>query len=180
VGSLHHLTPKSFLIAGGQMIRHDVNEGRLMKKQDNPSLKAHLLRCAIYVLLAVCAIPFALAQPCSVTSACGITVFVPPTVFDVNVSEPVDPTSVQPSDFMCNGIPADSATLINGNLTIEFTYNTSPAVPGVNTIHIPAGAFSCGPVVDFTCTFGYRVFPTPRPRPTPGEHLSPPPTPASI
>jgi hypothetical protein len=139
-----------------------------MKIQNNPSLKARLLPGTIYVLLAVCAIPFALAQqPCSVTSAgCGCTVFVPPTVFDVNVSEPVDPVTVQPSDFMCNGIPADNVILSNSNTTIEFIYNTSPAVPGVNTIHIPAGAFDCGPVLDFTCTFRYRVLPTPRPRPT--------------
>src|SRR5712664_2199504 len=35
-----------------------------MKKQINPSLKAHLMRGAFYLLLllAVCAIPFALAQ----------------------------------------------------------------------------------------------------------------------
>jgi len=39
-----------------------------------------------------------------------------------------------------------------------------------HTIHIPAGVFGCGPVVDFTCTFRLntpRVTPTPRPRPTP-------------
>ncbi len=35
-----------------------------MKKQINPTIKAHLLRSAFYLLLlvAVCAIPFALAQ----------------------------------------------------------------------------------------------------------------------
>ena len=33
-----------------------------MKKQINPTIKAHLLRGAFYLLLAVCAIPFALAQ----------------------------------------------------------------------------------------------------------------------
>jgi len=35
-----------------------------MKKQINPSIKAHLIRSAFYVtlLLAVCVIPFALAQ----------------------------------------------------------------------------------------------------------------------
>ena len=35
-----------------------------MKKQINPSIKAHLIRSAFYLLLllAVCAIPFALAQ----------------------------------------------------------------------------------------------------------------------
>ena len=38
-----------------------------MKKQINPTIKAHLLRSAFYLLLlvAVCAIPFALAQSCS-------------------------------------------------------------------------------------------------------------------
>ena len=35
-----------------------------MKKQNNQSIKAHLIRSAVYVLLlvAVCVIPFALAQ----------------------------------------------------------------------------------------------------------------------
>ena len=38
-----------------------------MKKQINPTIKAHLIRAAFYVLLllAVCAIPFALARPAS-------------------------------------------------------------------------------------------------------------------
>ena len=36
-----------------------------MKKQLNPTIKAHLIRSAFYLLLllGVCAIPFALAQP---------------------------------------------------------------------------------------------------------------------
>src|SRR4029077_13572192 len=100
-----------------------------MKKQDNPSLKARLLRGATYLLPALCAIPFALAQPssasCSVSAGCGSVVTTPPTVFEVNVSEPVDPATVQSSDFMCNGIPAESFALINGNFTIEFVFNSS-------------------------------------------------------
>ena len=151
-----------------------------MKKQDSPSLKTRLLRGAISVLSALCAIPFALGDPtsCSVSAGCGSIVTTPPTVFEVSVSEPVDPATVQPTDFMCNGIPADSFALVNANTTIEFVFNTSPAVPGVNTIHIPAGAFSCGPVVDFTCTFRLntpRATPTPRPRPTSVPRGTPPP-----
>jgi hypothetical protein len=140
-----------------------------MKKQNNPSLKARLLPGVIYVLLAVCAIPFALAQPCSVTTSCPGVVFNQPTVFDINLSESVDPATAQPSDLTVNGIPADNAFVISGNLTIEFTFNTSPVVLGHNTMHIAAGAFNCGngPVQEFTCTFSYRVLPTPRPRPTP-------------
>jgi hypothetical protein len=140
-----------------------------MKKQNNPSLKARLLRGAIYVLLAVCAVPFALAQPCSVTASCPSLVFNQPTIFDINISESVDPTTVQASDFTVNGTPADNVTLLNGNMTIEFTFNTSPVVLGHNTMHIAAGAFNCAlgePVAEFTCTFSYRVLPTPRPRPT--------------
>jgi len=40
------------------------HEGTAMKKQINPSIKAHLLRSALILLslLAICAIPFALAQ----------------------------------------------------------------------------------------------------------------------
>src|SRR5262249_3839471 len=115
----------------------------LMKIQNDHSLKAHLLRCAIYVLLAVCAIPFALAQPCSVTTSCPGVVYTQPTIFDINVSESVDPTTVQASDFTVNGTPANNVTLLNGNLTIEFTFNTSPVVLGHNTMHIAAGAFNC-------------------------------------
>ena len=111
--------------------------------------------------------------PCSVTSAgCGSVVFVPPTDFTVNVTEPVDPATLNASDLTVNGTLADNVTLINGDTTISFIFNTSPAVQGANTMHIAAGAFDCGggPVVEFTCTFRYEVprpTPSPRPRPTP-------------
>ena len=110
--------------------------------------------------------------PCSVTSpACGSLVTGPaPTDFIVNVSDPVDPATVDASDLTVNGTPANSVVITNGNTTIDFFFNTSPVVQGVNAIRIPASAFDCGPVVDFTCTFDYvatRVTPTPRPRPTP-------------
>src|SRR6266403_1307995 len=40
------------------------HKSRLMKKQINPNVKAHLIRCVFYLLLmlTVCMIPFALAQ----------------------------------------------------------------------------------------------------------------------
>lgn len=111
--------------------------------------------------------------PCSVSTAgCGGIVTTPPTDFSLNVGEPVDPATLDASDFTVNGIPADSVSLLNGDMTIDFTFNTSPAVQGVNTMHIPTGAFNCfkGPVAEFTCRFRYampRPTPTPRPRPTP-------------
>src|SRR5204862_8367931 len=45
-------------------IQHSNKDKTKMKKQINPTIKAHLIRGAFYLLLlvAVCAIPFALAQ----------------------------------------------------------------------------------------------------------------------
>src|SRR6266545_6831726 len=116
--------------------------------------------------------PTPTSTPCSVdTEACGSIVTTAPTNFSLNVSESVDPSTVQASDFTVNGIQADNVFLSNGDTTINFIFNTSPAVEGVNTMHIAAGAFDCGggPVLEFTCTFRYatqRLSPTPRPRPT--------------
>jgi hypothetical protein len=110
---------------------------------------------------------------CSVSSsACGTAVFFPPTDFIINVSGPVDPGTVNAGDLLVNNLPANSFFLINGNTTITFHFNSSPvAQPGIQTMHIPAGAFDCGgPMLEFTCTFRYEVprpTQTPRPRPTP-------------
>jgi hypothetical protein len=119
---------------------------------------------------------------CSVTStACGsIVVGTPPTEFSIDVTCPVDPASVHPSSFTVNNIQPDSITIINGNLTIRFHYNTTPVVQGLNTMHIPAGGFNCtcGPVAEFTCTFTYQPS-TPTPTPTASLPPSPTPTPTA-
>jgi hypothetical protein len=115
---------------------------------------------------------------CAVTSPnCGTTVFSPPTDFTVNLSPP-GPANVQASDFTVNGIPANSFMIVSGGGTIHFYFNTSPAVPGENTIHIAACAFGCagGCVPEFTCTFLY-VPPTPTPTPTATTTSTPSPTP---
>jgi len=79
--------------------------------------------------------------------------------------------------LLINGTSASAFIITNGNTTITFHFNTSPVVAGLNTMYIPAGAFDCGPPVDFTCTFlsngirptppPKRARPTPRPRPIP-------------
>ena len=64
---------------------------------------------------------------CAVTSPlCGLTVHIPPTDFQIDLSEPVDPGSVQASDLTVNGIPADLAVVAKGNTTIDFIFNLSP------------------------------------------------------
>src|SRR4030095_16011523 len=81
-----------------------------------------------------------------------------------NLSDPVDPNTVQAGDFTVNGTLADSFQLQNGNATIVFHFNTSPVTTeGLQTMHIPAGAFNRAsdnePNFEFNCTFCYAVTP---------------------
>ena len=92
--------------------------------------------------------------------ACNSVVFTQPTDFTVNVSIAVNPNTVHAGDFTVNGTPADSFTLSNGNQTIDFHFNNTPVTnQGVQTMHIPAGAFNSAssdlPVLEFQCTFRY-------------------------
>ena len=115
------------------------------------------------------------ATPCTVTHAgCGgiFSIFVLPVDFVVDVSDPVDPATLDASAFTVNGTPAGEFALSNNTTTIIFHFTTSPARQGANIMHIAAGAFNCinGRVLEFTCRIRYmlvRPFPTPHPRPIP-------------
>jgi hypothetical protein len=94
--------------------------------------------------------------------ACGsFVVGTAPVQFVVNLSDPVNPSTVQATDFTVNGTPANTATLSNGNATITFAFNTTPVVQGQNTMHIPAGALNRAsdnqPNFEFLCTFRYGI-----------------------
>ena len=133
---------------------------------------------------------------------CDSVINMQPVDFSVDLSDPTDPSSVQPTDFTVNGTPADSYMIFN-NLSIVFHFNTSPAVQGLNVMHIPASAFNCsiGGTPEVTCTFTYqpstptptatatatasgsptpRPSPTQRPHPTPRPRPSPPPRPGAL
>jgi hypothetical protein len=95
---------------------------------------------------------------------CGSTVNTPPTDFVVNLTDAVNPATVQPTDFTVNGIPANTFVLSNGNQTITFQYNVSPVTTeGVQTMCVPAGAFNRAsdnmPNLAFCCTFCYAITP---------------------
>ncbi|CAN5513801.1 hypothetical protein BH20VER1_BH20VER1_03670 [soil metagenome] len=92
--------------------------------------------------------------------AVGSVVFAPRTAFTVNVSQPVDATTLQGSDFAVNGLPANSVAYTPGTTTMTFNYTTSPmSMQGVQTMHIAAGAFLSAPkgnqVQEFSGTFRY-------------------------
>src|SRR5206468_513329 len=96
----------------------------------------------------------------STVPACNSVINTQPVDFTVNLSDAVNTSTVQASDFTVNGIASNLApTFSNGNTTITFHYSATPVVLGTNTMHIPAGAFlrasDGSPIFDFTCTFCY-------------------------
>jgi hypothetical protein len=96
--------------------------------------------------------------------ACNSVVSTQPVDFIINLSDPVNVSTVAAGDFTVNGLPASSFTFSNGNATITFHFNTSPVtVQGPQAMHIAAGSMlrqSDGMgIFDFTCSFCYAVTP---------------------
>ena len=113
----------------------------------------------------------ATATACSATSElCGtIQVGGPaPSIFYINLTDPVDPATLNATDFTVNGIPALDFELSNGSTRITFLFFQPPIIWGTAVMHIPAGAFNCdnGPVAEFTCQFR-AVYSRPRRTPVP-------------
>src|SRR5262249_3779861 len=106
-----------------------------------------------------------------------------PTDFIIYVSTGgIDPATVDPSDLMVNNLPANLFSMGGGNASINFHFNSSPVTQaGVQTMHIPACAFSCaiGCIQEFNCTFSYQPStPTPtQPPPSPTATATPTATP---
>ena len=92
--------------------------------------------------------------------AVGSVVFTQPTDFVVNVTDPVNPATLQASDFTVNGTPANTVAYTPGTTTMTFHFNSTPVITqGLQTMHIAAGAFNKAsggdPVLEFTGTFRY-------------------------
>ena len=97
------------------------------------------------------------------TPACNSIINTQPVDFIINLSDAVNPATVQASDFTVNGIPANSFVLGGGNTQITFHFNSTPVTLGSNTMHIAAGAFNRqsdnAPNFEFDCSFCYAVTP---------------------
>src|SRR5437867_4974353 len=97
--------------------------------------------------------------------ACNAVINTQPVDFIINLSDAVDTSTVQASDFTVNGTPSNlPPTFANGDTQITFHYSSSPVTAeGSQTMDIPAGAFnriSDGmPNFEFMCTFCYVVTP---------------------
>src|SRR5215813_10105204 len=97
--------------------------------------------------------------------ACNSVISTQPTDFVINLSDAVDTSTVQASDFTVNGTPSNlPPTFANGDTQITFHYTSSPVLTeGLQTMDIPAGAFNrisdgMGNF-EFLCTFCYVVTP---------------------
>lgn len=77
------------------------------------------------------------------TPADGSILDAKPTEYIVNVSEPVDPATLDAADFAVNGIAASSVAYTPGTTEISFTFETDPiTTEGLQTMEIAEGAFS--------------------------------------
>src|SRR5262249_40202376 len=78
-------------------------------------------------------VPFSVT---TTTPAVDSRVTAPPTSFTVNVTDFVDASTLQASDFKVNGIPATSFTY-SGGLSIVFNFATSPVTTqGPQNMHV--------------------------------------------
>src|SRR5262245_1508595 len=113
--------------------------------------------------------PISFSQPfqlsvISSTPAAGSTVAAPPTSYVMNFSEAIDPTSLDASDLLVNGIPADGVTLTSAT-SATFTFTDDPVVTqGVQTMAIAAGSITkdgdpSRGIAAFNATFRYDSIP---------------------
>ena len=96
------------------------------------------------------------------TPACNSLISTTPVNFVINLSDPVNPATVQATDFTMNGTAANSFVLSNGNATITFHFNSSPVTTqGSQTMNIPANAFNRASDNQgnfaFNCSFCFAV-----------------------
>ena len=95
------------------------------------------------------------------TPAYNSTVTAPPSSYVVNFTDMVDPSSLDASDLLVNGHPADGVTLSASQLTATFTFSVNPlTTQGAQTLSLAAGSImqagSSGAVIPaYFATFFY-------------------------
>jgi hypothetical protein len=105
------------------------------------------------------------------TPAPGSVVAAPPVAFTVELTDAIDPATVDASDLRVNGVPAsgvaiDAGLLVPGrpSRTLTFTFATSPVTAqGLQFMSIAPGAIARSsdgsPLLGFEATFRYDVAP---------------------
>jgi hypothetical protein len=71
-----------------------------------------------------------------VTPQANAILTTPPLSWDVRFSQPFDPSSLDASDLLVNGLPANSVSIVDSS-TARFSFNISPVLqPGLQTVSI--------------------------------------------
>ena len=98
------------------------------------------------------------------TPTCNSIINTQPVDFIINLSDPVNPATVQATDFTVNGTAANLFALSNSNATITFHFTSSPVTTqGSQTMNIPANAFNRASDNQgnfaFNCSFCFAITP---------------------
>ena len=108
-----------------------------MKKQINPTIKAHLIRSAFYLLLlvAVCAIPFALAQRNKLNSTQAQPTKAPPTKVQAAAAAGKVFQSGAPGSLTGRAAQRNPAT---GQNALAYDVRSAPSLPRMSGSHTPS------------------------------------------
>ena len=95
--------------------------------------------------------------------AAGVVLAAPPTDFVVDFTYPYRPDTLQPGDFIVNGLPANSVDLTDSD-TVTFHYANSPVTAqGLQVMHMKAGSVvnydNSAALLGFDETFRYDAVP---------------------
>ena len=106
-----------------------------MKKQINPTIKAHLIRGAFYLLLlvAVCAIPFALAQRNKLSSTQAHPTKAPPTKAQIAAASGKVAQSGAPGS-MVGRVQAPQRHPVTGQLLRPYDVRSAPSLPRMSQV----------------------------------------------
>ena len=104
-----------------------------MKKQINPTIKAHLIRGAFYLLLlvAVCAIPFALAQRNKLSSTRAHAIKAPPTKAQIAAASGKSFQSGAPGSLVGRAAARKPAT---GQNALPYDVRSAPNLPRISRV----------------------------------------------
>jgi hypothetical protein len=135
---------------GGYWWNNDANAWNVIQNEF-PGYRAMFIR-AVEQLVGLTATS---TDPCV-----GCVVFTQPTALTVNVTEPVDASTLAASDFTVNDVPANSVSYTSGETTMVFSFDSTPVkTEGLQTMHIADGAFLSDPdgdpVHEFNGMFRY-------------------------
>ena len=155
---------------------HDITSGSSTGSPPYSAAVGYDLVTGLGTPLANKIVPDLVADVTTSVPAVGSTVSTPPASYTIGFSLPVNPASVQASEFTVNGIAASGVSLNGAGTTATFTFSVSPlAGDGLQVMQLAAGAISAAgsaglTIAGFAGTFTSDAVCCSRRRPSTGPH----------